>query len=72
MPPGTFGSAGGGFCGGGSFFDRLFGGSPEPAPRPRARVGANERGGSRRANGRRQRILGNRPQPIAAAELFLS
>ena len=25
-----------------SFFDRLFGGSPQPAPKPRARVGANE------------------------------
>ena len=41
MPPGTFGS-GGGF-GGPSFFERLFGGSPEPAPKPRARVGANDR-----------------------------
>jgi hypothetical protein len=41
MPPGSFGSAGGsGF----SFFERLFGGSPELAPaRPRARVGAAER-----------------------------
>jgi len=41
MPPGTFGSAGGGS--GFGFFDRLFGGSPEPAPKPRARVGAAER-----------------------------
>jgi len=45
MPPGSFGttfsSAGGsGF----SFFERLFGGSPEAAPaRPRARVGAADR-----------------------------
>jgi murein L,D-transpeptidase YcbB/YkuD len=39
MPPGTFGGPGGG---GFSFFDRLFGGTPEPAPKPRARVGANE------------------------------
>jgi murein L,D-transpeptidase YcbB/YkuD len=43
MPPGSFGSSysyGSGF----SFFDRLFGGSAEPAPpRPRARVGAAER-----------------------------
>jgi len=39
MPPGTFGgSSGGGF----SFFERLFGGTPEPAPKPRARVGAND------------------------------
>ncbi len=41
MPPGTFGSAGGSGFG---FFDRLFGGSAEPAPaKPRARVGAAER-----------------------------
>jgi murein L,D-transpeptidase YcbB/YkuD len=41
MPPGTFGSAGGSGFG---FFDRLFGGSPEPAPaKPRARIGAAER-----------------------------
>jgi len=40
MPPGTFGGGGGG---GFTFFDRLFGGSPEPAPKPRARVGANDR-----------------------------
>jgi murein L,D-transpeptidase YcbB/YkuD len=43
MPPGSFGSSysyGSSF----SFFDRLFGGSAEPAPpRPRARVGAAER-----------------------------
>src|SRR5882724_10370927 len=45
MPPGTFGSSfssagGSGF----SFFERLFGGSPEAAPpRPRARVGAADR-----------------------------
>ncbi len=42
MTPGTFGGGGnGGFFGSGgpSFFDRLFGGSSEPAPRPRARVG---------------------------------
>jgi murein L,D-transpeptidase YcbB/YkuD len=40
MPPGTFGGpSGGGF----SFFERLFGGAPEPAPKPRARVGSNER-----------------------------
>ncbi len=44
MPPGTFGGGGGG---GVSFFDRLFGGTPEPAPKPRARVGANDRPGSR-------------------------
>ena len=50
VAPGTFGSAGGGFGNGGfsngggfSFFERLFGGTPEPAPKPRARVGANER-----------------------------
>jgi hypothetical protein len=45
VAPGTFGSAGGGFSnsGGFSFFERLFGGTPEPAPKPRARVGANER-----------------------------
>ena len=42
MPPGTFGSAGGDNFFGGGFFDRLFGGSPQPAPKPRARVGANE------------------------------
>src|SRR3954466_6349996 len=42
MPPGSFGSAGGSGFGFG-FFDRLFGGSPEPAPKPRARVGAAER-----------------------------
>ncbi len=44
MPPGTFGGAGGDsfFGGGSSFFDRLFGSSPPPAPKPRARVGANE------------------------------
>jgi murein L,D-transpeptidase YcbB/YkuD len=44
MPPGTFGSVGGDnfFGGGSSFFDRLFGGAPQPAPKPRARVGANE------------------------------
>jgi hypothetical protein len=43
MPPGTFGSAGGGGSGF-SFFDRLFGGSAEPAPvKPRARVGSAER-----------------------------
>jgi murein L,D-transpeptidase YcbB/YkuD len=41
MPPGTFGSSGG--FGGPSFFERLFGGNPEPAPKPRARVGSNER-----------------------------
>jgi murein L,D-transpeptidase YcbB/YkuD len=40
MPPGTFGSAGG--FSGPSFFERLFGGTPEPAPKPRARVGAND------------------------------
>jgi hypothetical protein len=39
MPPGSFGGPGGGF----SFFDRLFGGVPEPAPKPRARVGADDR-----------------------------
>jgi murein L,D-transpeptidase YcbB/YkuD len=43
MPPGSFGSSysyGSSF----SFFDRLFGGSAEPAPpRPRARVGAADR-----------------------------
>jgi murein L,D-transpeptidase YcbB/YkuD len=37
MPPGTFG--GSRFFSGPSFFDRLFGGSSEPPPRPRARVG---------------------------------
>jgi murein L,D-transpeptidase YcbB/YkuD len=42
MAPGTFGSAGGDNFFGGGFFDRLFGGSPPPAPKPRARVGANE------------------------------
>ena len=42
MPPGTFGNAGGDNFFGGGFFDRLFGGSPQPAPKPRARVGANE------------------------------
>ena len=42
MPPGTFGSAGGDNFFGGGFFDRLFGGSPQPAPKPRARVGAND------------------------------
>ena len=42
MPPGTFGS-GGGSGGGFSFFGRLFGGTPEPAPKPRARVGSNDR-----------------------------
>ena len=42
MPPGTFGSAAAA-VGGPSFFERLFGGTPEPAPKPRARVGANER-----------------------------
>ena len=41
MPPGTFGGSGGGS--GFSFFERLFGGTPEPAPKPRARVGAAER-----------------------------
>jgi hypothetical protein len=41
MPPGSFGGSSGG--GGFSFFERLFGGSPEPAPKPRARLGANER-----------------------------
>jgi murein L,D-transpeptidase YcbB/YkuD len=41
MAPGTFGGGGGLFGGGPSFFDRLFGGSPEPAPKPRARVGSN-------------------------------
>ncbi len=46
MPPGTFGGSGGGFSGA-SFFDRLFGGTPEPAPKPRARVGANDRSGAR-------------------------
>jgi hypothetical protein len=39
MPPGTFGGSGGGF----SFFERLFGSTPEPVHRPRARVGANDR-----------------------------
>jgi murein L,D-transpeptidase YcbB/YkuD len=40
MPHGTFGGdSGGGF----SFFQSLFGGAPEPAPRPRARVGSNDR-----------------------------
>ncbi|MEA3027296.1 MAG: L,D-transpeptidase YcbB [Alphaproteobacteria bacterium] len=40
MPSGILGgSSGGGF----SFFERLFGGSPDPAPRPRAHVGANDR-----------------------------
>jgi murein L,D-transpeptidase YcbB/YkuD len=39
MPPGTFGGGGGGF----SFFSALFGGSPEPAPRPPARTSANNR-----------------------------
>ena len=39
MPPGTFGGGGGMFSGP-SFFDRLFG-APEPAPKPRARVGSN-------------------------------
>jgi murein L,D-transpeptidase YcbB/YkuD len=39
MPPGSFG---GGFSGQ-SFFDRLFGGSPDTTPKPRARVGANDR-----------------------------
>ncbi len=45
VAPGTFSSAGGGFGNGGgfSFFDRLFGGTPEPAPKPRARAEANER-----------------------------
>jgi len=44
MPPGTFGGGGGGLFGGGNFFERLFGGAPEPAPKPRARVGsANDR-----------------------------
>ena len=39
MPPGTFGSSGGSFFGGGpSFFDRLFG---VPATAPRPRVGVN-------------------------------
>jgi len=42
MPPGTFGNAGGDNFFGGGFFDRLFGGSPQPAPKPRAWVGANE------------------------------
>jgi murein L,D-transpeptidase YcbB/YkuD len=40
MPPGTFGGGGGMFSGP-SLFDRLFGGTPEPAPKPRARVGSN-------------------------------
>jgi L,D-transpeptidase YcbB len=39
MAPGTFGG-GGGLFSGPSFFDRLFG-QPEPAPKPRARVGSN-------------------------------
>ena len=42
MPPGTFGNVGGDNFFGGGFFDRLFGGSPQPAPKPRAWVGANE------------------------------
>jgi hypothetical protein len=46
MPPGTFGS-GGGLFSGPSLFDRLFGGS-EPAPKPRARVGANDRRSTQR------------------------
>ena len=41
LPYGTYSSAGG-FSSGASFFARLFGGSPEPAPKPRASVGANE------------------------------
>ena len=41
MPPGTFGGSGGGS--GFTFFDRLFGSTPEPAPKPRARVGSNDR-----------------------------
>jgi murein L,D-transpeptidase YcbB/YkuD len=51
LPPGTFTSAGGGSWGssGGSFFERLFGGpAAEPAHKPRARVGANERRGTTR------------------------
>jgi L,D-transpeptidase YcbB len=40
MPPGTFGGSGGG---GFTFFERLFGSAPEPSPKPRARVGANDR-----------------------------
>jgi L,D-transpeptidase YcbB len=40
MPPGTFGGSGGG---GFTFFERLFGSTPEPSPKPRARVGANDR-----------------------------
>ena len=43
LPPGTFGSAENPFSGGASFFDRLFGGPAPAAPRPRARVGENER-----------------------------
>jgi murein L,D-transpeptidase YcbB/YkuD len=38
MPPGTFGG-GGGLFSGPSFFERLFGGSGDSTPRPRARVG---------------------------------
>jgi L,D-transpeptidase YcbB len=45
MPPGTFGTTFSSASGSGfSFFERLFGGSPEAAPaRPRARVGAADR-----------------------------
>jgi murein L,D-transpeptidase YcbB/YkuD len=45
MPPGTFGSSSASFGSGNgfSFFNQLFGGAPEPAPKPRARVGANDR-----------------------------
>lgn len=38
VAPGTYGSSGASFFGGGNFFDQLFG---APAPRPRARVGSN-------------------------------
>jgi len=45
MAPGTFGGPGGGFFSGPSFFERLFGGSEASSrpPRPRARVGRNDR-----------------------------
>jgi murein L,D-transpeptidase YcbB/YkuD len=46
MPPGSFSSSGGGS--GFSFFENLFGGYQQPAPKPRARVGANDRRGTPR------------------------
>ena len=42
MPPGTFGSAGGGNFFGGRILRPAVRRQPEPAPKPRARVGANE------------------------------